>query len=405
MASIQGSGLTFAYNTFLRRELSLADLTDVTAARNVLGMSGILTPGAGLTGGSFGPGSGNVGFAVDSSSIGIPGKITMYDSSGNLTAVNTLNLGSGGATITRASGTDGNFSLTSTGAGVFSLNNGSGIIQLVTGGRFQLTAAGTDPSTITTSAGLSVSLANGATGTGLSVAGGLNVDSLYGAITDLTNGTSSTVAASAKAVATVSTAAATAQSAADAAQVTASAALPATGGTMTGAVTFNEDITITSGKKLIYSRLIQAANNGSTTTTYTSSWGTGIYMMPATNAIENVNDWGSTYGFLETAVQGQGNVKKGIFKVPLSGRYEWSFSYSATTSATISLTTNNLTTATVSTYATFGPGTVVSASGTIELTKDVLVAFTTGTAADPPVALSVSTLAVNRNYISFRLTI
>ena len=192
MASITGGGLTFAYNTFLRRELNLADLTDANAARIVLGLNGTLTAGSGLlsSGGAFGTNSANIVFSADMTSTPTANKLVQYDSSGNVHTANQLYLGA--STFTRDATTNGGLQITNTGSGTFSLNNGTGTIQMVSGGPVQFTSATTVTST--SKNGTTINLTNdasaahtalivdasaGNTGSlGMSVVGGATIDAL-----------------------------------------------------------------------------------------------------------------------------------------------------------------------------------------------------------------------------------
>lgn len=249
-SSVTGGGLVYSYNTFLQRGLNLLDIQDAGTARANLGLSGTITWGPGLvsTSGSYTPTSSTT-VSVNSSTIGTPSTIAAYDASGNFTTGGTLmnigfgstpaastlnfNCGTGNplASITRGTGANGALSIQ---------NQGTGLIQLTTGGAIQFTTA--TSGTVTTQQGLNVGLGAGSSSlSALAITGGLSVDAISGSgISDSTTGTSSTIAGSTKAVATVATSAA--------------ARLPLAGGTLTG------PLTIASGQSLALSGVTVSGN-------------------------------------------------------------------------------------------------------------------------------------------------
>ena len=242
MSSITGGTLTFNYNTFCQRGLNLLDVQDAPTARVNLGIVpgnlGLqaLTFGTGLVSGSYNATSA-VSINVDTT------KVVPYDANGNLGVTSQVRIGV--ADITRNAGMNGNLVMTNPGSGTFSLNNGTGTIQLASGQAFLLTT-GTF-ATHTTGSGTTIGLSAGASSTsaltvstggnagctGLTVVGGISADtvssgsltssgsvtassmtcsgsvtasSMTGScISDATTGTSSTVCASTKAVAVVQT--------------------------------------------------------------------------------------------------------------------------------------------------------------------------------------------------------
>ena len=376
-------GLTANWNTLLQRGLNLLDVTDPVACRQNIGAVATTDFGYGL-------GVSGTTISVDATATGAASKVVRTDGNGDLTTAGQLILGSSAlASISRATGANGTLDITNLGSGAFRLNNGTGLIQLVSGGNFQLTAAGTNPSTITTSAGLAVGLTNGATGTGLTVTGGLNADSLSGAaISDSTTGTSSTIAASTKAVATVSTAATAAQTTASAAETSAANKLDLTttsAQSVASAVTFSSGLTIPNGQVITYGRCIMIANNLATTapTSITQNSYQDTYCLPAISFTEKLNDFGAI-----------GLVASGLFTAPVTGRYFYCYTYSGSTS--VSMTINKSNNSLSTQLQRVGNGTQLSVSGSVILnTGHTLWAVLSGT--------SVLTSSCNNIYIQLLL--
>lgn len=207
MTSSFTGGINTPFNVLLQRGLNLLDVTDPVAARQNIGAFGAsdlktLTFGAGLVAGSFNATS-DRSVVVDSTSTAEAGKIVKTDGSGDLTTAQKLNFGSSGSYIQRATGANGSLVIQNGGSGAFSLNNGTGLIQLVSGGGFQFVAA--TSGSVQTQSGLSVALGPGSSASSaMTLTGGLSVDSLSGtAISDSATGTSSSIAASTKALGTV----------------------------------------------------------------------------------------------------------------------------------------------------------------------------------------------------------
>lgn len=204
MTSSFTGGINAPFNVLLQRGLNLLDVTDSTAARQNIGAIGAselktLTFGSGLVAGTYNATS-DRSVVVDSTSTGEAGKVVKTDGTGDLTTSQKLNFGSTGSYIQRASGANGAMVIQNGGSGAFSLNNGSGLIQLVSGGGFQFTAA--TSGSLQTQSGFTVGLGSGSSASSaMTITGGLNADALSGtAISDSTTGTSSSVAASSNAL-------------------------------------------------------------------------------------------------------------------------------------------------------------------------------------------------------------
>ena len=356
-------GLTANWNTLLQRGLNLLDVTDPVACRQNIGAVATTDFGYGL-------GVSGTTISVDATATGAASKVVRTDGNGDLTTAGQLILGSSAlASISRATGANGTLDITNLGSGAFRLNNGTGLIQLVSGGSFQLTAAGENPSTITTSAGLDVGLTNGATGPGLIVTGGLNADSLSGAaISDSTTGTSSTIAASTKAVATAKTTADTAQTTASAAETSAANKLDlttATAQSVASAVTFTNGLIIPANRGITTFRFYQQWTNGATTTLVsdTSILGYAINILPTTSAVENTDD-----AYSETDPT-SGFITPGICSLPVTGRYFYSFQYTGSVSCSVVVQKGS------SAVVTYGPSLAVSGSGTFAAQSGTKVAL------------------------------
>lgn len=162
--SVTGGALTFNYNTFMQRGLCGLDIPDPAAFRAALGVSAsgtalpALTLGAGLTGTAY-DGSAPITATIDSSSTGTANKITKYTASGDV-AVNSQVLfgGTGTAFITRTSAANNPLTITNTGTGALSLQNGAGLIQLVAGGSIDMTSATSGSFTTTTGTTITTSV-------------------------------------------------------------------------------------------------------------------------------------------------------------------------------------------------------------------------------------------------------
>ena len=413
-SSVTGGGLVFSYNSMLQRGLNLLDLQDPATSRLNLGITpanlGLqaLTFGTGLNSGSFN-GVTSSTISVNSSTNGTASTIAAYDSSGSFTTGGNLTLGgtviniNGGtastlASLTRGSGTNGNLTLQNTGTGSVTIQGANGPVNIQSLGSTATisTMSGTTINAAQPGGASSVALTvtGPSSGTGLVVTGGATIDSITGTcISDATNGTSSTVAASNKAVgslnttlaasiASVATTAAnkldltTASTQSVASTVTfnggvsvpGAATIATNGCTISGGAAFSSAPNFNAGiilgaNKINWNSVYYTATNGA----YTSL--TAANPMAAATMVESLNDFG-TGGLAST----------GIFTAPVAGRYRYTFFLvgSAANSVTLNKTGTSV--------MTIGTGqTVISYTGTIKCavgdTLKLIVNTTTTVAA------------------------
>ena len=413
-SSVTGGGLVFSYNSMLQRGLNLLDLQDPATSRLNLGITpanlGLqsLTFGAGLNSGSFN-GVTSSTISVNSSTNGTASTIAAYDSSGSFTTGGNLTLGgtviniNGGtastlASLTRGSGTNGNLTLQNTGTGSVTIQGANGPVNIQSLGSTATisTMSGTTINATQPGGASSVALTvtGPSSGTGLVVTGGATIDSITGTcISDATTGTSSTVAASTKAVgslnttlaasiASVATTAAnkldltTASTQSVASTVTfnggvsvpGAATIATNGCTISGGAAFSSAPNFNAGiilgaNKINWNSVYYTATNGA----YTSL--TAANPMAAATMVESLNDFG-TGGLAST----------GIFTAPVAGRYRYTFFLvgSAANSVTLNKTGTSV--------MTIGTGqTVISYTGTIKCavgdTLKLIVNTTTTVAA------------------------
>ena len=419
-SSVTGGGLVFSYNSMLQRGLNLLDLQDPATSRLNLGITpanlGLqaLTFGSGLNSGSYNAVTGST-ISVNSSTNGTASTIAAYDSTGGFTTQGNLTLGNGTtpaatvlninggtastlASLTRNSGTNGNLTLQNTGTGIVTIQGANGPVSIqslgstatistMSGTTINAAQAGGASSTALTVTGPS-------SGIGLAVTGGATIDSITGTcISDATNGTSSTVAASTKAVgslntsltasiASVATTAAnkldltTASTQSVASTVTfnggvsvpGAATIATNGCTISGGAAFSSAPNFNAGiilgaNKINWNSVYYTATNGA----YTSL--TAANPMAAATMVESLNDFG-TGGLAST----------GIFTAPVAGRYRYTFFLvgSAANSVTLNKTGTSV--------MTIGTGqTVISYTGTIKCavgdTLKLIVNTTTTVAA------------------------